>query len=97
MVINLVLTFSVNGLIIAGAIIYLDSQPLLIKLLTAVLLSQISTLALHNSMNKQISLVANYIEKIANGHVTATLPKQVNLEFARLGDSVDHMSKDMKV
>ncbi len=64
MVINLVLTFSVNGLIIAGgAIIYLDSQPLLIKLLTAVLLSQISTLALHNSMNKQISLVANYIEK----------------------------------
>lgn len=94
---NLVLTFAINGLVIAGAMIFLDSMSLVIKLSAAVLLSQISTFVILSTMNRQISMVSSYIDEISNGHVTATLPGKVKREFAHLGASIDHMSKDMKV
>lgn len=94
---TLAITFALNGLIIAGALVALNTQPLAIQLVIAVLLSQISTIIIVFRTRNQISLVSKYIEEIANGHVTATLPKSVRKEFSVLGTSIDHLSKDMKI
>ena len=94
---TLAITFAVNGLIIAGALIALNTQPLAVQLVVAALLSQLSTFIILVRTKGQVSLVSKYIDEIANGHVTATLPKSVRKEFLVIGDSIDHLSKDMKI
>ncbi len=93
---GLIITFGMNGIIIAGVLKAMDTQPIYLTLITAFLLSQISTLIIHLSAKRQITMISDFIEEIANGHVTATLTTRVHSEFTTLGHAINHMSKDMK-
>lgn len=91
------LTLALNGIIIAGALMLMKDTSLLIKMLVAIVVSLFSAFVLLGIIKSQLKMTADYIEAIANGHVTATLPRKVTSEFAGLGQSIDHLSKDMKI
>ncbi len=94
---RLVFIFALNGLITAGILRIIKIQPLYMAIAVAIIVSQLGTLISVVMIRKQFNLVLKHVENISAGHVTAKLSKNVFKEFEVLGDSIDKMSKDMKV
>lgn len=97
LLIRFALTLALNGILITGVLSLMKDYGLVSKMLGAIVLSQVSTIILIGLIRSQLKMTSKYIDAIASGHVTAALPKQVTSEFASLGQSIDHLSKDMKI
>ncbi len=94
LLIRFALTLALNGILITGVLSLMKDYGLVSKMLGAIVLSQVSTIILIGLIRSQLKMTSKYIDAIASGHVTAALPKQVTSEFASLGQSIDHLSKD---